>query len=70
VPSQQDSLPLNLRKGIAGADIQMLVMLNASERTAEDWERVAKKADKRLRMASVHQVPGAMSSLLELALDA
>lgn len=72
VPAQKDaeSLPLNVRKGIAGADMQMLVMLNAAERTVEDWERLAKKADKRLKLANVHIEPGAMVSLLELVLEA
>ncbi|KAK4141032.1 6-hydroxytryprostatin B O-methyltransferase [Dichotomopilus funicola] len=71
VPSEQEAhtLPLSVRKGIAGADMQMLVMLNASERTVDDWSRLAQRADPRLRLEKVHQVPGAMSSLLELVLD-
>lgn len=72
VPSQEeaDSLPLSVRKAIAGADIQMFVMLNAAERTAADWEKVAKEADSRLRLVKTHDVPGAMVSLLEVVLDA
>ena len=71
VPAQKDaeSLPLTVRKGIAGADMQMLVMLNAAERTVEDWERVARKADSRLRLANVRHQPGARDSLLELVLE-
>lgn len=71
-PAQKDadSLPLNVRKGITGADMRVLVMLNVAGRTVDNWGRSAKKADGRLRLANVHIEPGAMVSLAELVLDA
>ncbi|KAK5166026.1 uncharacterized protein LTR77_008287 [Saxophila tyrrhenica] len=60
--------PLSVRKGVAGADLHMFTMLNAKERTVEDWERLVQAVDRRLVIAKVHlaPVPGAMKSLIEV----
>ncbi|KAL9116310.1 MAG: hypothetical protein Q9187_007166 [Circinaria calcarea] len=47
-------------------DMQMLVSLNAKERTAEDWEVLFKKADPRLNLAQVHRLPGSFVAVMEV----
>lgn len=71
VPDQENALalPLNVRKGIAAADIQMFVMLNAAERTVDDWKRLTKKADERLKVVNIKIVPGALVGLIEVLLE-
>ncbi|KAK4234121.1 6-hydroxytryprostatin B O-methyltransferase [Achaetomium macrosporum] len=68
--AEAQSLPLSVRKGIAAADMHMLVCFNAAERTLADWQNLAKKADPRLSLAGAHALPGALVHLLEFVMEA
>lgn len=46
--------------------MQMLVSLNAKERTVEDWEVLFKRADPRLNLAQVHTLPGSIIAVMEV----
>ena len=46
--------------------MQMLVSLNAKERTVEDWEVLFKKADPCLNLARVHTLPGSIIAVMEV----
>ncbi|KAL6872762.1 O-methyltransferase domain-containing protein [Trichoderma novae-zelandiae] len=58
--------PLPVRKMQSAFDMQMLVTLNARERTAEDWRAVLEMADERFRVDAVRVVPGASVGLVDV----
>jgi 6-hydroxytryprostatin B O-methyltransferase len=51
------------------ADLQMMVGLNAKERTKADWERLMARADKRLRVEAFRLPPGSAATLIEVVLE-
>lgn len=62
-------LPKVAQKGMAMADMQMMMMFNAQERTPDIYARVVAKADPRLKIKNMISIPGALMSLIELALE-
>lgn len=48
----------------------MMVLNNARERDAEDWEALFKQADSRLKLETVSALPGSILSLMSLSLKA
>ncbi|KAL6818170.1 O-methyltransferase domain-containing protein [Trichoderma sp. SZMC 28013] len=61
--------PLPVRKMQGAFDMQMLVLFNAKERTAEDWTTVFKMADDRFRVNAIKMVPGASVGLIDVVFD-
>ncbi|KKP01262.1 hypothetical protein THAR02_06620 [Trichoderma harzianum] len=61
--------PLPVRKMQGAFDMQMLVLFNAKERTAEDWIAVFKMADDRFRVNAMEMIPGAGVGLIDVAFD-
>lgn len=54
---------------MASVDLQMMVELNAKERTKGDWERLMASADKRLRVKAFRLPPGSAATLIEVVLE-
>ncbi|EHK17895.1 uncharacterized protein TRIVIDRAFT_194407 [Trichoderma virens Gv29-8] len=61
--------PLPVRKMQSAFDMQMLVLFNAKERTAEDWATVFKMADDRFQVNAVKVIPGASVGLIDVMFD-
>ncbi|KAJ4854759.1 o-methyltransferase domain-containing protein [Trichoderma breve] len=61
--------PLPVRKMQGAFDMQMLVLFNAKERTAEDWTTVFKLADDRFRVNAIKMIPGASVGLIDVVFD-
>ncbi|KAL7784050.1 O-methyltransferase domain-containing protein [Trichoderma afarasin] len=61
--------PLPVRKMQGAFDMQMLVLFNAKERTAEDWTIVFKMADDRFRVNAIKMIPGASVGLIDVVFD-
>ena len=47
----------------------MFTMLNAQERSADEWARLVAAADPRLRIASIQKPPGSDDSVIEVVLS-
>lgn len=50
-------------------DMQMLTLLNAQERSREDFEQLLAETDSRLRLVDVHMAPMSPLSLVEVVLE-
>ncbi|KAK4085123.1 uncharacterized protein Triagg1_113 [Trichoderma aggressivum f. europaeum] len=61
--------PLPVRKMQSAFDMEMLVLFNAKERTAEDWTAVFKMADDRFRVNAIKMIPGASVGLIDVVFD-
>ncbi|KAL6694171.1 O-methyltransferase domain-containing protein [Trichoderma pleuroticola] len=61
--------PLPVRKMQGAFDMEMLVLFNAKERTAEDWTAVVKMADDRFRVNAIKMIPGASVGLIDVVFD-
>jgi hypothetical protein len=44
----------------------MLTMLNAQERSAEDWQAVVTRTDERLEIIDIQQPTGSWDSIIEI----
>ncbi|KAF2672737.1 S-adenosyl-L-methionine-dependent methyltransferase [Microthyrium microscopicum] len=60
-----DKAPAPIVRLLSALDMQMLVALNAKERTVEDWQALLKLADERLVFKGVHQPPGVGFAIIE-----
>lgn len=47
-------------------DIGMQMLFNARERTAEDWDELLMKADKRFKMVNINRAEGSSLGLIEV----
>jgi hypothetical protein len=63
------AIPDVVLKVVSGMDIQMLSVLNAKERTLEDWSTLCKLTDDRLVVNKVTQVPGISLSIIDIRLN-
>ncbi|KAL7942699.1 O-methyltransferase domain-containing protein [Trichoderma barbatum] len=64
---QRATLPV--RKMQSAFDMQMLVLFNAKERTAEDWTALFKMADDRFQVNAIRITPGASVGLIDVVFD-
>ena len=69
VVPQPGSAPKAMEKLLTSVDLQMMTVLNARERTRQDWIDLIQKADKRLVVTSVIQPPGSVPSVIEVTLQ-
>lgn len=68
VPSSGTKAPMPVHRLFSALDLQMFSMLNAKERTAEDWAALLKSADERLVIKGIHEPPGSAIGLVEAML--
>jgi hypothetical protein len=66
----EKTMPLPIERMMTTLDLQMLVTLNAKERTVDEWESLFLKADQRLKLASVKTFPGTAWGLIEVVFGA
>jgi hypothetical protein len=66
VPPASVPLPRALRRVQAGADLQMLMLMNALERSIEQWAELMKQVDDKLEITHVSTIAGAMYSMIEV----
>lgn len=59
-------LPPAAMRLLAATDLQMLTLLNAVERTLEEWHAVVKKADERFDLRVVSSSPESLRSIIEV----
>ncbi len=64
------SVPLQFERMVTALDLQMLIALNARERSVEDWKALFKEADERFQFRGMRQPPGSAAALIEFAFDA
>lgn len=50
-------------------DLEMMNQFNAQERELGDWMALFSKVDGRVTVKSIHQPPGSVMSVIELALE-
>lgn len=50
--------------------MHMFNMLQAQERSVQDWEKVVAKADPRLELTGFRRAPGSVDSLIEITFTA
>lgn len=50
-------------------DLFMFSMLNAQDRSAEEWDKIVAAADPRLRVSSIHKPFGSHDAIIEIVLD-
>ena len=61
-----DKVPPFGKKMLAAADLQMLVIFNAKQRSLDDWQELLAKADARFELVKTFFLPGSASGLLEV----
>lgn len=59
------TIPRPVKKMLSGVDLQMHVLFNAKERTAEDWTGLIESASDRLKVKNVIVLPGAPLGILD-----
>jgi hypothetical protein len=59
-------MPVSVERMMTSLDLQMLVTLNAKERTIQEWERLLMQADERFKLANVATFLGTAWGLLEV----
>ncbi|KAK8204818.1 O-methyltransferase-domain-containing protein [Phyllosticta capitalensis] len=64
------TIPIAQDRALRSMDLAMMVLNNARERDAEDWEALFKQADPRLKLETVSALPGSILSLMSLSLKA
>ena len=47
----------------------MFSMLNALDRSAEEWAKIVTVADPRLRVSNIHKPPGSHDAIIEIVID-
>lgn len=50
-------------------DLFMFSMLNAQDRSAEEWSTIVKQADPRLRVSDIQKPPGSHDAVIEISLE-
>lgn len=61
--------PLYMERIVTALDLQMLVAVNAKERTYDDWRRLFAEADPRFELRKVHQPLGCATGLIEVVFN-
>ena len=51
------------------AGMQMMMVCNSRERTAEDFEGLLHKADPRLKLVNIHRTLGSAMAIIEVRLS-
>jgi hypothetical protein len=62
------AVPNSVYRLVLGLDLQMMVCLNALERTVEQWEGLVREADEKLVLKNVKQQPGEAFAVIEVEL--
>jgi len=62
-------VPVFVQRMQAGADLTMLSAFNSKERTIDDWEKLLKQTNERMKFEKVTILPGALWSVLVVKLD-
>ena len=68
LPPPGAPLPPSLVRVMHSIDLQMMVALNAKERSEEQWVDLLARADSRFKLVNIAKVP-AMNSFLEIKFD-
>ncbi|KAM7197507.1 O-methyltransferase [Naviculisporaceae sp. PSN 640] len=63
------TVPLHVRKHVAGMDMMLFTLCNARDRTLRDWKALVERADIRLEIVKVGSLPGMLFSTLEIVLN-
>lgn len=50
-------------------DLFMFSMLNAQDRSAEEWSTIVKQADPRLIVSDIQKPPGSHDAVIEISLE-
>ncbi|KAF1808284.1 S-adenosyl-L-methionine-dependent methyltransferase [Eremomyces bilateralis CBS 781.70] len=58
-------LPLPAERFLSALDLQMMVVLNAKERTVEEWKELFQSVDAKIHLDKVHLLPGTPFGILE-----
>lgn len=61
--------PAPIERFLRAQDLQMLTLTNAKERDAEQWSRLMKETDPRLRIKSITMPPGSAMAIIEVVLE-
>jgi 6-hydroxytryprostatin B O-methyltransferase len=66
---EPNTVPKPMEKLATNLDLQMMTLMNAKERTREDWTSLCREADKRLVTKNFIQPFGSVMGIIEVVLE-